>query len=250
MIHLGKKTQKYIILVTGLLFLFYVLFRIHVAIFHKSYEFMYYLIMDIAFLPIEVLLLSLVVEKIIAEREKRAIVDKMMMVVGVFFNEVGTQLLQRFATADTSLTQLHDILVISVTTDDASLKKLKRSLRDYTPTIDIEKIDLLNLKNDLIEKREFLIKLLENPVLLEHDEFTDLLQAVFHLEEEISRRKNIQQLHHHDKEHINADIDRAYRSLLFAWGDYMGHLKKNYPYLYSFAVRTNPFNENARIEID
>jgi hypothetical protein len=50
----------------------------------------------------------------------------------------------------------------------------------------------------LLEERDFLLRLLENPTLLEHESFTDLLRAVFH-----------------------------------------------HPYLFSLAMRTNPFDRQA-----
>jgi len=35
--------------------------------------------------------------------------------------------------------------------------------------------------------------------------------------------------------------------LVHEWLDYMKYLKKNYPYLFSLAVRTNPFDRNASV---
>jgi hypothetical protein len=33
--------------------------------------------------------------------------------------------------------------------------------------------------------------------------------------------------------------------LVHQWLDYMRHLKKDYPYLFSLAMRTNPFDQEA-----
>ena len=38
------------------------------------------------------------------------------------------------------------------------------------------------------------MRLLENPVLLEHQAFTDLLRAVFHLAEELAYRKSVEMM--------------------------------------------------------
>ena len=48
-----------------------------------------------------------------------------------------------------------------------------------------------------------------------------------------------------DLEHIVGDIARAYTFLVREWLSYMHHLKDNYPYLFSLALRTNPFDETA-----
>jgi hypothetical protein len=37
--------------------------------------------------------------------------------------------------------------------------------------------------------------------------------------------------------------------LIGVWLEYMKHLSRHYPYLYSLAIRTNPFNPNASVEI-
>jgi hypothetical protein len=48
-----------------------------------------------------------------------------------------------------------------------------------------------------------------------------------------------------DLAHMEGDINRAYQLLLQRWLDYMEYLKKNYPYLFSLAMRTNPFEREA-----
>jgi len=52
-----------------------------------------------------------------------------------------------------------------------------------------------------------------------------------------------------DYHHFSADIKRAYSLLILEWLTYMVHLKEDYPFLFSFAVRTNPFDLEARPEI-
>ena len=88
-------------------------------------------------------------------------------------------------------------------------------------------------------------RLLENPVLLEHETFTELLRAAFHLFEELDFRTNIASLPQADMGHIRTDMERMYGLLISEWLDYMKYLKENYPYLFSLAIRTNPFDSKA-----
>ena len=111
--------------------------------------------------------------------------------------------------------------------------------------MEIRKVELEYLRDFLIGKRDFLLRLLENPNLFEHESFTELLRAVFHLTEELQNREDISQLPDSDYEHLAADIRRAYVLLVEHWLDYMKHLKDNYPYLFSLAMRTNPFDQSA-----
>jgi len=82
-------------------------------------------------------------------------------------------------------------------------------------------------------------------VILEHESFTELLRAVFHLTEELEFRKGLKALPASDLAHLNGDMERAYSRLIAAWLDYMRYVKNRYPYLYSLAMRTNPFDVNA-----
>ena len=96
-----------------------------------------------------------------------------------------------------------------------------------------------------MKKRDFLLRLLENPTLLEHEAFTDLLRAVFHLTEELQSRQSGIELPPNDYMHLAGDIKRVYSLLVQQWLDYMKYLKVNYPYLFSLAMRTNPFDQEA-----
>ena len=91
----------------------------------------------------------------------------------------------------------------------------------------------------------FMLSLLENPNLLEHESFTDLLLAIFHLSEELVARDTLDGLPQSDYEHLAGDIKRAYTLLIREWLAYMMHLKDNYPYLFSLVIRANPLDADA-----
>ena len=76
-----------------------------------------------------------------------------------------------------------------------------------------------------------------------------LLMAVFHLTEELEARSDVSALSGEDKLHIAGDMKRVYGLLTAEWFDCMRHLRDNYPYLFSFAIRTNPFDPEAVPEI-
>jgi hypothetical protein len=126
---------------------------------------------------------------------------------------------------------------------------LSRQLKSHDATINSDPDDLDKLKDFLSGKRDFLVRLLENPILLEHTSFTNLLWAIFHLGDELTHRRSLKKIAKRDHEHINGDIRRAYLALLSEWTNYMTHLKDNYPYLFSLALRTNPFDPQAKPEV-
>lgn len=48
---------------------------------------------------------------------------------------------------------------------------------------------------------------------------------------------------------LGGDIRRTYSRIVLEWLHYMEHLKEDYPYLFSLAMRTNPFDPEAKVEV-
>jgi hypothetical protein len=172
----------------------------------------------------------------------------MSMVIETFFSEAGSELIRRFLKFDMS-SKIGESLNVTTEWTDAQYLSVKKSLGSYNFDVSCDSADLVSLRDFITQKRQFLLTLLANPNLLEHESFTELLRATFHLIEELINRKDLETISKADREHLEGDIRRAYLLLNVQWLDYMLHLKHNYPYLYSLAVRTNPFNPDASAEI-
>ena len=184
-------------------------------------------------------------EMLLNKREKKVRLEKLNMVIGTFFSEVGRQLLADFSRFDPQLEKIRKTLIITKDWSEQEFIKASKILESYDYAVAIHKYDLEILRSFLFKKRDFLLRLLENPTLLEHESFTQLLQAVFHLTDELSYREDISHLPDTDKAHLAGDIKRSYAMLVQQWLHYMKYLKNNYPYLFSLAIRTNPFDEKA-----
>ena len=154
-----------------------------------------------------------------------------------------------FLQFDSDFEKLSKQLIIGSDWSTEHFEQMRLALQKHEHKIDSKAGDLQGLQSFIVEKRAFLLRLLENPNLLEHEEFTELLWAVFHLAEELSYRKSVTNLPDTDFRHLNGDIKRAYGLLIRKWLSHMEHLKKDYPYLFSLAVRTNPFNPEAIVEV-
>jgi hypothetical protein len=234
----------------GLIFLSAFVYFVHYLIFRDMHHIFIYLIGDIGFVFLEVLLVTLIIHQLLVQREKQMLIKKLNMVIGVFFSEVGTNLLKQIAAFDKRVKDISNRLVISNDWTNKEFSCLKKYLYRYDSDIAISRAGLEKLRNTLVAKRTFLVNLLENPNLLEHDSFTDTLWAVFHLAEELSKRNNFADLPQTDLEHLAKDIKRSYQNLIGEWIDYTEHLKQSYPYLFSLAIRTNPFDKFASVVIN
>lgn len=244
-----KRISWQIILGIVLVVLSAAVYIIHYLFFRDVHHILIYLVGDIAFVFIEVLLVTLIIHRLLGEREKRAMLEKMNMVIGTFFSEVGTELLERYSRTDDNRKQLVSRLSSTKEFTMRQFEIIGRELKQYSYIVHPEPEMLVSLKEFLVGKRDFLLRLLANPNLLEHDSFTNLLWAVFHLTDELSHRKDPASSSQTDLKHLSGDITRAYRLLVAEWLDYMLHLKANYPYLFSLAMRTNPFDTDAMVEV-
>ncbi len=224
-----------------------VVYIINYFIFKNSRDIFFYLTLDIAFLPVNVLLVTLLIDTLLNQREKKSMLNKLNMVIGVFFSETGIALIRSFNTYFEDIEKISESLSKINKWNKKDFAKFKLNIHDYESKISINNKIEESLKIFLAGKRDFLLRLLENPNLLEHEDFTELLRAVFHLTEEMANRENFDNQPPSDLKHIELDIKRAYFFLIKEWLSYMGYLKEYYPYLYSLALRQNPFDKNATV---
>ncbi len=240
------KAWYYIIAIALILFsvIFYL---IQIAIFHKSEDTFFYMLQDLSFVPVQVLLVTLILDRLLKKREKQSLLNKMNMVIGVFYNEIGNELLELLDRFTINFEKISSQLHISGSWAEKDFKDKMKEFNIHTDDLKLDSEDLAALKELLVSKRQGLLNMLANPNLLEHDTFTNLLWAVFHIADELMHRKNFENLPQTDHNHLKGDLLRAYKLIVYEWLSYMKHLKKDYPYLYSIAIRTNPFNPEAEI---
>jgi len=241
--------REWTLLAIGLTLAAVILHSIHFLIFQDAHHIFIYLLGDVAFVPLEVLFITVIVERVLTERERRSRKHKMNMVIGAFFSAAGESLLRAMAPLIANRDELASHLAIGPDSTDADIRRGAKVVRDTPLQLDPDTCSLVPLRDCLVEQREFMLQLLQSPNLLEHESFTDMLWAVFHLGEELNARDSFKSLPESDVGHLRGDMDRAYSALLGQWLEYLVHLKGDYPYLFSFAARTNPWRPDARVEV-
>ncbi len=189
------------------------------------------------------------IENMIDEREKRERLEKLNMAIGTFFSEMGTQLLRMLSAQDPAIAEIGSVLVVTGSWTPADFARARSVLEHHAASPDSRDMPLPELHGFLMEHKRFLMALLENPQMIEHDRFIPLLQALFHLSEELGARDRLTGLPASDYTHLSGDIGRVYHLLLLEWLEYMQYLKQNYPYLFSLAMRRNPFDRNASVVV-
>jgi hypothetical protein len=202
---------------------------------------------SLAFLPISVLVVTVFIDRLLSSRDKAMRLEKLSMLIGAFYSVVGTHLLTLFAGWDANVKYLQDHFGTAHAWDHLDPHAAKKALSQHSCEVQPDAEGLAGAKEFLAAKIDFLLGLLENPSLLEHESFTELLRAVFHLTEELAYRQDVRGLPDSDIKHLCTDVKRCYGLLVREWVAYMGYLQKHYPYLFSLAVRTNPFDRHASV---
>jgi hypothetical protein len=223
------------------------LFTAHYLLFHDSHHLFIFLVGDIAFIPIEVLIVTLIIDQMLESRERQRRMEKLNMVIGTFFSTIGTPLLAQLVRTDSGIDRVKERLVIGTDWNNVMFKDVQVCLKDHTCSIDIGHVDRDALKSFLISHEDFLLRLVENPMVFEHETFTDLILAINHLTEEVKARGDLSSLPPSDLHHLAKDIERVYSQLIPEWVKYMEYLRNHYPYLFSLAMRKNPFDESASV---
>ena len=154
--------------------------------------------------------------------------EKLDMLMSTFFSEVGNELINQLSTVNKYKASTENLKSIKNWEDkdyENKLNELKDSTVDFS-AIDIGLEDreefLENLRTLLVSKREFIINLINNPNLLEKEEFAA---------------------------HLNGDMQRVYSKLVYEWVYYLRYLNKHYPYMIALIIRTNPFDETASVYV-
>jgi hypothetical protein len=231
-----KNLKHYLFVSFILILLSFVMFFIHYLIFGQLENTIYYSLMSLCFIPINILAVTLVFEKLVERRAKLERLSKLNMLVGLFFSDVGFTLLEIIVAGDEKIQSLK--------LNFTDLKVSDNKLKAHDHVINFEKINYPKLEKLVIKSRDILSSLISNENILEHETFSDLLMALMHLRDEILFLQ-YKELTKDDSIHIKGDICRVYKALTAQWINYLAHLKQFYPYQYSGAIKFNPFTQST-----
>jgi len=121
----------------------------------------FYVFNALGFLPINVLLVTLVLNELLSVRARRERMEKLNMVIGTFFSEVGTDLLHMIAQKDTGIARVADSLKIREEWREEDFERTRELFSLYRFHAVVERQDLESMKVFLKEKRNFLLRLME-----------------------------------------------------------------------------------------
>lgn len=107
------------------------LYGIHYIWFQNLEHIYLWSMTSLAFLPISILFVTLIVNKLLIRRERRALMEKLNMLIGTFYSEVGTLLLEYIIKWDPNLGKIRNQLIIASEWTDEDFLNLSERLRIY-----------------------------------------------------------------------------------------------------------------------
>lgn len=201
---------------------------------------------QLAFLPIYYFFSTIIIDNIMVHRDKMKLKKSINMIIGVFFSEFGNGFIKICSKHHRKFNDYAENFRINAQWENLDYSKAHKFINNFEFQIDMHSGDVSILNEFLLNRRTCLIGMLENNNLVEHDTFTDLLLAIFHLCEEFKYR-DAQNLSEKDYEHLGVDLQRAYVLISKEWLNYSKHLKSEYPHLYALSESFNPFSTNVEI---
>lgn len=245
-----KKINGSIVLSTGLLIISMIIYAIHYIIFGHAEDTISGIILSLGYVPLGMIYEILILDKILEAREKIKSTNKINMLMGSFYHEIGNRILNLIVEGDRSIKEVQVYTQVSLLWEADQFQTLSEVLTSYKCDLDIDNINLDEINNMLDLESKFLLSLITNPMLDEYEDFGNMIMSLLHLRDELQSRFYNKMLMDYEKIHIRNDICRVYRHLLLQWVDYMKHLKDVYPELYVKALINSPFDSRDSEEKD
>jgi hypothetical protein len=139
-----KKQYGLILIALTLVLISVCVYIAHYLIFHDIHHILIYMMGDLAFLPLEVLLVGIVVERILTRREIEEKKSKLNMVISAFYSEVGNPLVAMLLNATSQRGLIVENLDVTSTWKEAEFKKAKLFVKN-TGLIDFDQINISEL---------------------------------------------------------------------------------------------------------
>ena len=128
---MSKQKKEFLMIGIGLIGLSLVLHYVHYLIFQDLHHTLIFLFADIAFIPMEVFFTTLVIDKLLEKREKEHLRDKLSMLIGVFFSELGTDILNTFVYADDNTEIIAKEALVTKEWNKNEFKNLEKLVDEY-----------------------------------------------------------------------------------------------------------------------
>ncbi len=217
------------------------MYLIHYLIFRDLHHLAVFGLHELAFLPLEVILVTLGLDRLVEKTHEDETQSKVSIIETLFFGESGGNMLRYLTSFDPNAPQLREILAVKEDWKSTDFVRAKRQLKSHVFRLDGGRVDFFSLHYHLAERQEYYRNLLENPAMTQSNEFTELVMKIYLLGEELDGHTDLYSLPAADQEYLCELLEEIYRELSFFWLDNAYNLSlHNRPRLRLF-LRHSPF---------
>ncbi len=218
-----------------------IMYAVHFLIFKNFHHIAIFFVHDIAFMPLEVILVTLFFDRIIDKAHEEENQSKLSIIETLFFNESGGHMLQYLTSFDPHSDQLAGILDVNMSWKSSDYLNARKQLKNYSFQLDVQKVDFFGLHYHLNERHAYYRNILENPALTQSSEFTELVMKIYLMWEELDCRTDLYNLDLTEKHYLGELLTEIYEELVEYWLDNAhNHSIHNRPRLHRL-IETSPF---------
>lgn len=228
-----------LLIAVGLIVLSSLLYLAHYVMFGGHLSPGYYadkIFSHIAFLPIHALVLGMLLDGMISFREKQSRKRKLNMFLGIFFRQLGADVLGAASGLCQNRAELDDITVVRQNWTGRDFRRARQRLLSLRPRMSADEAGVPRFLELLRQHEGEILSMTHNPLVLEFEDLHDALISLFHLIEEMHYRNSDKALARGELEHLAKDIGKSLVLLSRLWLIYMEHLKATHPVLFHCQV--------------
>lgn len=233
-----KRITENILLIIVLMSISITIYFFHYLIFGDIRQTLSGIILSLAYVPIGIIYQELIVDKILDKKQKLNSVEKINIVIGAFYNEVGNSLIKIISKGDKNIDVIRCNIDINNNWSNENFEDLIDLLKVYVCELDITKIDIVKVVKLLNKKDTLIINLMINESIKEYKGFIELLMSLIHLRDELNFRDNIK------NDRIEKELCKNYKILLIQWVKYIEELKEIEYDLFLKIIMNSPFKIN------
>lgn len=212
-----------------------VIYALQIIIFDDKRTTAFYIFQDLAFMPITIAIATLVVGDLMNRRQQKEQQEKTRMLTSSFFTQMGTDLIDTMIQDSANAGELKQLMQ-SPLQSDKDVQKIQAQLQNADLDFTLSE-EVYDRSMDLILKNQLgLLTLSSNPLLLEHECFTEMLWGIFHLNDEFRLRGKYSELDEAGREHMQEDFIKVFRLLLINRVTNLKYLRDTYPNYYSASL--------------
>ncbi len=215
-----------------------VIYGVQLIVFHDPNTTAFYILQDVAFLPISIAVATIVVGEYLSEKEKKDRQEKTQMLCSGFFTEMGNELLQVLLPLSKEKADIKNLFETVEVNDGKSLDELREKINKMPIRIELNEAAYKKIEKMITESRDLLLIFSSNPLLIDHADFTKMLWALFHLVDEFRLRGPYESLSVADMGHIESDFAEILKLVLINWSRNRLFTKKQYPNYFNSSVGT------------